>query len=298
MMRSPNFLWASAVFIVTLLARGEPIHARADLVKCILENSSTVPQLKDLGPIYKAIAALPAPALKFLQDQDDRRIVEASYIVGRGILDPSPQFFEFVGADGKKIYQFRLGNYESNKWDDPDFLKLSVDNACKRDDPETAVFCRLAFSERQKDYGRFEENQYASITDLAKFYLENWADALGGKRFDVDPVTDGNLRYGAIMTMTALNLLKKFGFSTPMVTNRDGQVVGFLLPISSDGRPEHYVAEIVSGSSISDATLKWPYSRVFAQSVQDPWNEIVARRHGGQLFVNGQPLNEYIANIN
>ena len=297
-MRSPNFLWASAVFIVTLLARGEPIHARADLVKCIQENSSTVPQLKGLDANYKAIAALPASALKFLLGQDDRRVVEASNIVGQGFLDRSPQFFEFVGADGKKIYQFRLGNYKSNEWDDPDFLKLFVDNACKRDDPETAVFCSHAFFERQKNYGRFKENQDASINALAKFEGENWADALGGKRFDVDPVTDGNLRYGAIMTMTALNLLKKFGFSTPMVTNRDGQVVGFLLPISSDGRPEHYVAEIVSGSSISDATLKWPYSRVFAQSVQDPWNEIVARRHGGQLFVNGQPLNEYIANIN
>lgn len=278
---------------------GPLLSAEMGLLECALKKSSTVPQLKDAEGIFKEISALPEGAQNFLVNQDDQRVQMISQIMGKDVLNPEPWYRQSVGPDGQISHNFRLGNMMSEEWEKPEYLKQIVQSVCDNYFSEISPFCVESFFKRRENYQSFFKNNAATIEQIAERApvkeREDWLQALAGKKISADSVTEGNLKYGSIVKMRTRDLIPIFHNMPPIVFNKSRMPVGLLIPITNDGKTEFFVGEFVGEGDLFQQSIRWPYSMVFGQSVQDQWNAVFKARHGGELYVDGIPMDQFIA---
>lgn len=208
-----------------------------------------------------------------------------------------------VGPDGEKTHVFRLMQQMTKHWNDREKMTPLVQQVCNQFDSRVADFCVDGFWKKLDNINAFLKRHEQKITELSEnppSGTETWMDKVGSYIFERDAITDSNLRFGASVhigdsMMESSMIPTPYGnFLIPVeVRNGAGQVVGSVMPITTDGSTEYYFAETVSANPLSGSQYLNPFYFIFGTDRARDWNDRFSSFHQG-LFVGDQTLDQWI----
>jgi len=274
--------------------------------QCLKQNISTIADT--MGPPGEFITGLSnwidqSRLGERVVDLDNQRVQQV-VAAGVGTANAGGPLYELrIGPNGEKTHVFRMMRQMTTHWNDREKMTQLVEQVCNGMDPRVADFCVDSFWKKLDNINAFLKNHEQKIIELSEnppSQSETWMEKVGSYVFEVDSITDSNLKFGgsvfigeSMMEHTAVPT--PFGvISVPVeVLNGDGQVVGSLMPITTDNEPEYYFAEMVSSNPITGATFRNPFYFIFGTDNAQDWNARFESHHGG-LFVGSEPLKDWI----
>ncbi len=273
---------------------------------CIQKAASSRPELKDHQKILDAIA----------QDQNLKQVT--------GIMEEARmQFLEqaspvanmpwlhrkTTGPNGEVQHLFNLPNIPAKEYAKPETQEALSQAACAGLFPqggEQLSICQVGAKNRLENFAAFHRQYAEKFSAFAKTALQSsnpeWNQIIKPSDFsDVDSVTRSHFNFGRHFQIPFAKLVDSFGADAlemfPFVMNPQGQPIGVLTPVVSNGQTLFAVGKFVGGGpDLLSIQIEWPFPHLFNQGSEafERWNEAVAAQYGGELFVGGKPIKEFI----
>jgi hypothetical protein len=242
-------------------------------ISCLMAGAD---HAASLGGVYQDIFGQFGPgarsnpeAMEAIYQVDNQRVDLINQL--QGTAQAGIPYQKITDAEGNAQHIFNLIPQMAKRWEDPEFVKQTVESICASTFGPQGDWCVQAFFKRQESIKRFYAANDSVVEQLRDDLLRNPGKSVA-QRSSMPLTVDGETRslaeWGFSPYLDLTYFLTSFGGSGAVYQN--GRPVGFMVPIQQGNETQTFFAPItqVGGKPV----LLWPYFFAFGHGSATEWN--------------------------